>query len=152
MKGNTIIANGGQPNGRFVTGILSGVCYPGMQLQLKAGVEPINGNFTYEACSTAGANQPAFILLEDISQGVNPTTAYASGDLAQLYVPISGDELNLLYLNISGTSDAFTIGEKVIVNTAGKFIATTGTPFKNHQCEETVAAIAADTLVCTRWN
>lgn len=152
MKGSTILINGNQPNGRYVTGILSGVLYPGQQLQIKAGVEPINGNFTYEACSSAGANQPAFILLEDESQGVNATTAYADGALAQLYVPISGDELNLLYANIAGTADAFTIGQAIIVNNAGKFIATTGTPFKKHACEETVAAITTDTLVATRWN
>lgn len=152
MKGQSIIANGNQPNGRFVTGILSGVLSPGQQLQIKAGVEPINGNFTYEACSTAGANKPAFILMEDNSQGSVATTAYVDGALAQLYVPISGDELNLLYKNIAGTADAFTIGELMVVDATGKFVADTGTPQRKHQCEETVAAITADTLVCTRWN
>lgn len=151
-KGSTILINGNQPNGRFVTGILSGALYPGQQCQIKSGVEPINGNYTYEACSVAGANQVPFILLEDMSQGVNATTAWADGALAQFYVPLTGDELNLLYANISGTGDAFAIGAKVIVNNAGKFIATTGTPQRNHQCEETSAALTADTLLATRWN
>lgn len=151
-KGSLILINGVRPNGRFRSGILSGVCYPGMQLQMKAGVEPINGCYTYEACSTAGANQVPLILLEDENQGVNFTTAYADGAFGRMYVPIPGDELNLLYANISGTSDAFTIAQKVCVNNAGKFVTTTGTPQKNHQCEETVAAITADTLVATLWN
>ena len=152
MKGNSVIANGNQPNGRFVTAILSGVLSPGQQLELKPGVEPVNGNFTYQACSAAGANEPAFILMEDNSQGSSITTPYTDGALAQLYVPISGDELNLLYKNIAGTADAFTIGQKVVVDATGKFVANTGTPQRIHQCEETVAAITADTLVCTRWN
>lgn len=152
-KGSLILINGSEGKGRFVSGIISGTPKPGTQMQIKAGTEPVNGLFTFEPCSTAGDNAPAAILLEDENQGCPATLAYVTGSVGRLYYPISGDELNLLFANIAGTGDTFAIGAKVCVNNAGKFVATTGTPQRNHTVEETVStALAADGLVACRWN
>lgn len=152
MKGSIILINGVQPNGRFVSGIISGTVYPGMQCEMVPGTEPVNGVFTYRPCSTAGKKGPAFIALEDENQGVVATEAYVAGTLGRFYCPIHGDELNLLFEVQSGTGDNFAIGDLACVNNAGKFIATTGTPYQNQEVEETVAALSADTLIACRWS
>lgn len=151
-KGSLILINGSEGKGRYVSGIIYGTPLPGTQMQIKAATEPVNGLFTFEPCSTAGKNAPAAILLQDENQGGSATTAYVTGTVGRLYFPIAGDELNLLFANISGTGDTFAIGASVCVNNAGKFVATTGTPYQNHTVEETVStALTADALVACRW-
>lgn len=147
-KGACILINGGQPNGRFIEGIINDASYPGMCVELVPATEPVNGRFTYRASSVAaGSAKPIIVLLEDSLQGGLVTQVYTAGARAFFYEPHAGDELNMLVKNIAGTGDHFAIGDKMSVDNTGKLVAGTGTvqPF---QVEETQAAgITADTLL-----
>lgn len=153
MKGSQILINGVQPNGRFVAGIISGTPLPGMAMEMVPATEPIGGLFTYRAVSSQGVKENYFILLEDENQGCNVLTPMISGQVVRLYVPISGDELNLLVESESGTGHHYAIGDNLIVDNNGKFILTTGTPGRTPcTCEETAGApLSADTLLACRW-
>lgn len=148
--GNGIILNGTEPKGRFQECIVSGTPKPGTCMTKVAATEPVNGIFTYEAFNRGadGADAPTAVLLPDYLQGKLATDAYTNGDRGFLYFPLPGDELNMLLKNISGTSDAFAIGDPLMVDEdTGKLIAKTGTPEKvAFECAETVVAITEDTL------
>ena len=151
-KGSLILINGSDPSGRFRSGIISGTPKPGQQMQIKAGVEPVQGLFTFEAVSSASPSQTPFILLEDDNQGCVATLAYVAGTVGRMYTPLPGDELNLLFANVAGTGDTFAIGSKAVVNSVGKFVADTGTPYHKVTVEETVStALTADALVACTW-
>lgn len=148
--GNGIIITS-EPKGTFVEGIIDGTPKPGTVMQLKAGVEPVGGRFTYQVYDVAadGVRKQMLVLLPDLFQGRLATDAYASGERGFLYVPVAGEELNMLVANISGTGDSFAIGATLMVDDGtGKLIATTGSPQSEpFQVIETTAALTADTLV-----
>jgi len=149
-KGSEIIVSG-EPRGVFLEGFVSGTPKPGTVMQIVAGTEPVGGRHTWEAYNAdADGNQRlAAVLLPDQLQGKLATDAYASGDRCYLYAPAMGEELNMLVANISGTGDAFAIGDILMVDDGtGKLIATTGSPESEPFIVlETVAALAADALV-----
>ena len=153
-SGNEIIVSA-QPKGQFLEGWISGALKPGQCVQVKAGTEPVGGDFTYEkaAPSSDGDYLPIIVLLPDRLQGKLETDAYVDGDRCFLYVPAPGELLNMLLLDISGTGDDFTIGQKLMVdNATGKLIAFTGTPESvPFICMETVTDPTADHLtLCMR--
>lgn len=141
---------GGHPYS-FKEGIIDGTPKPGTCMTIKAAVEPVNGRFTYEAYNRAADAERAevIVLLEDELQGFGVTDAYVSGTRGRLYVPQNGDVLQMLFANISGTGDAFAIGDYVMIDDGtGKLIATTGTPeMECFKVLETQAGLTADTLV-----
>jgi hypothetical protein len=149
-KGNKILIRGDLEAHKEEI-IVSGTPKPGTVMQLTAATEPSGGIFTYEAFNrdADGDNNEIAVLLENESQGGLATDAYASGDRARIYYPQHGDELNMLVANVEGTGDSFAIGDLLMVDDGtGKLIATTGTPEREpFKVRETVAAIAADTLV-----
>lgn len=130
-KGNKIIVSS-EPQGRRLEGIISGTPKPGTLMQIKAssGLDT-NGRPTFEvyAPGTDGNRRPLFILLEDELQGKPITDAYADGDRGFLYVPLPGEELNVLFNNVAGTADDVAFGDLLIADTGtGKFNVTTGSP------------------------
>jgi hypothetical protein len=149
---NTIVCTQ-EPRGRFKEGIIDGTPYPGTIMQIKAGVEEVGGRFTYEAYNQAAdGDRPQgaiYILLEDALQGKTIDDAYVSGTRGFLYAPLPGDELLARLGDVSGTGDAHTIGEKMMVDDGtGELIVTTGTPeTEPFCCLETLAAPTADTHV-----
>lgn len=158
-RGNSIIVSC-QPNGRFVEGKIAAAQTPkpGQVVQLDLSIAYTTNNcFTwkiYDADADGGRPKgPFIILLPDHLQGKLASDAYAAGDRAFGYIPLPGDELNLLLLDIAGTGDDHTIGEMLIVDdTTGKFIATTGSPETEvAQLLETVTDPAADTLAWAIW-
>lgn len=158
--GNQIVAHGA-PRGVHHPGFLyvaSGSVYPGTVLQVKPGVEPRNGKvFTWKVYNpgTDGAIAgPIAVLDFDRMQGKTMTDGYTDGEPIQIYVPRPGEYLNMLFKNIAGTGDAFTIGQLLIVDdSTGKLIADTGSPAqKPFTCMETIAAITVDTLGLTLFN
>ena len=159
MKGASILINGNQPNGRFLEGIIYGTPAPGTVMEKVPGVELQNGRYTYRAVQTGanGDRRPQYVLLEDASQGVvadiNGANTYTSGRWGFLYVPLPGDELNMLFKNIAGTGDKFAIGDKAMVDAAtGKLIAGTGSAVSQpYEVGETVSAITADTLIAVMY-
>lgn len=146
---NIILSN--QPRGVFLEGIVDGTPKPGTVMSVVAATEPENGAYTWEPWNGAADGERSLIavLLEDSLQGKTENDAYVSGDRCFLYVPVAGELLNMLVANISGTSDAFAITDKLIVDDGtGKLIATTGSPeIEPFMVMETKAALTADTLV-----
>lgn len=157
-RGNCIVVSA-NPKGHFVEGILgSGVtAYPGMVVQVDHSIEQIGGRNTwvlYNADADGGMPKgPYIILTEDALQGLTMETVLTAGARVRGYIPLAGDELNLLLANIAGTGDDHTAGEMLIVDdTTGKFIATTGSPESEcAQLHETVTDPTADSLRYCTW-
>ena len=144
-RGNGIIVSA-EPRGRFVEGIIASgeTPKPGTIMQIKIATALVGGRWTWEmynADADGGRPKgPFIVLLPDDLQGKAATVAYAAGDRCFGYIPLAGDELNLLIGDVSGTGDDHTKGEMLIVDdTTGELIATTGTP-------ETEVAMLLETL------
>ena len=130
-KGSGIICSA-EPGGVRLEGTISGALKPGTIVQKKAGTAPVGGRFTYEAYNPAadGNQRPIYVLLPDELQGKLATDAYTDGDRCFVYVPIAGEELNILaYAAGTASDDAVAIGDLFIVDKGtGHLVATTGTP------------------------
>jgi hypothetical protein len=130
---------------------------PGQIVQIQIATAEQGNRWTWEiynADADGGRPKGPFIVLcEDLLQGKTTADAYAAGDRAFGYVPLPGDELNLLLLDIAGTADDHTKGEMLIVDdTTGKLIATTGSPETEvAMLLETVTDPTADTLAHCVW-
>jgi hypothetical protein len=154
-RGSDIIVTA-DPKGRWIEGKLDiGITpKPGTILQIKAssGIDN-NGRFTFElynADADGGRPKGPWLILDmDSLRGINQTTAYAAGDAVRCYVPMPGEEFNLLLADISGTADDHTKGEMLIVDdTTGLLIATTGSPeTEPFQLLETIIDPTANQLV-----
>ncbi len=97
---------------------------------------------------------PHIVLLEDRMRGRTPDDAYAAGDMAPAYIPLPGDELNLLFGNAVGTADDITAGGLGMVDDGtGKIIGTTGSP-EEEVCVfmESYTDPAADRHLWVKWN
>lgn len=158
MKGNQILIQE-NPKGVFKSVVISGTPKPGTAMlpKLATAVDD-NGLPTYEPYGTTAASgydgisndgdrAPIAILLDDVNQGKIYSTAYADGDVAKVYFPLPGEELNILLENQSGTADAFGAGDRVMCDDGtGKFIAADADaesePF---ELVEAVSAMTADT-------
>jgi hypothetical protein len=139
------------PKGTFINCIIDGTPKPGTCMQIKAATAAVGGRMTYEVAAPGGDGQRALmaILVEDSLQGKTVSDAYVTGTNATLYCPVPGEELNILFNNVSGTADDVAIGDLLILdNGTGKFNVTTGTvesePF---QALEAITDPTADTLL-----
>lgn len=113
---------------------------PGTMVAIDAAVEPVGGRHSVNADTTAGFG----IADVDYLQGKVNTDAYAIGDRVFVYVPQSGDELNVLFVASDG---AQAIGDVVgPVGAAGLFAAT-GTGWVIMETITVGASPAAGTLV-----
>lgn len=145
------------PRGRFMEGIIDTAEKPGTIVQIDFTQAKVGNRFHWVAYNRdADGDRPAgpfIVLLPDHLQGKTSADAYAAGDRAFGYVPLPGDELNLLIANLAGTADDHAAGEQLMVDDGtGKLVATTGTP------ETEVATLAenitdpvADTLAHCFW-
>lgn len=153
-QGNEIIVTS-PPRGVHLEGIIDGTPKPGTVMQIKAAVEPVGGRHTWEDydVDADGDQRLIAVLLPDQLQGKIAADAYVSGDRGFLYVPLPGEDLNMLVLNIAGTGDLFAIGDILMINDGdGKLIATTGSPESEpFIVMQTVAAITADTLIWCKF-
>lgn len=150
MIGNAIIVTA-HPIGKRIEGYIYGTPKPGTVVSVKAATEPVKGAYTWEPFNKGADGDRGLIaiLLPDKLQGKTEDDAYASGDRCFLYLPVYGDLLNMRVANISGTADAFAIGDSLMVDQGtGKLIATTGTPKSApFECLETSAALTEDKLL-----
>lgn len=150
----TIIVSS-NPQGRRVTGKLSGTAKPGTCHTVKAATEPENGRFTYEPYNRAGDGDqaPIAVLLEDLLSGKLVSTAGVSGDYREFYYPEPGDLLQMRLQNVAGTGDTFAIGDELMVDDGtGTLIAATGEEANPFNVRETVGtALTADTLVLVEF-
>lgn len=134
--------------GRITEGVVDGAYMPGTCLTVKAGTNPVNGRFTYEAWNRAadGNRAMTYVLLEDYLQGKGVDEAYLAGKRGFIYPPKAGDLLQLLVA--SGQTVAIET-YLIIDDGTGKLITGAGT----EQSEAFVAressggALGADTLI-----
>ena len=163
-RGNEILVSA-NPKGFYEECVISGTPKPGTVMELKKATAVIGGRWTFEPAGTTaavGANLgmaadgdrlAIAVLLPDQLQGKIATDAYADGDRGFLYYPVSGEELNMLLENQSGTADDFIIGSKLIVDDGtGKLLISASTvesePF---MCLEAITDMAADTLAWCKY-
>jgi|TARA_R110002096_G_scaffold55026_16_gene141645 hypothetical protein len=144
-SGNEIIVTG-EPKGVFLEGYITGTPLPGTIVTLDVSEAVSNGRFTYEPFSPAtGLRAMTAVLLPDSLKGKTETEAYVTGDRCFMYVPVAGEEMNVL---VQDSEDAIVVGDLLIVETAtGLLLETTGTPESEpFQALEALGTIAADTL------
>jgi hypothetical protein len=158
-RGNCIVLTA-EPRGEFVEGIVGAglTPKPGTAMQIDHSVGLIGGVHTWKLYDRAADGDrplgPIIILRENYLYGGDMTTAYAAGQRAYGYIPLAGDQLNLLLGDVSGTGDAHTIGEQLTIDDGtGVFIVTAGTPeIEPAVLCEAVAAPTSDTLAWCRWS
>lgn len=158
MRGTQVLVSS-EPRGKFVEGVIaSGITpKPGTIMQIDASVALVGGRHTWGLYSRdADGNRPKgpyIVLLEDKNRGRTYADAYAAGDRAFGYIPEAGDELNLLLSDVSGTGDAHTKGEILMVDSGtGEMIATTGSPESEPALLlETLSALTEDTHGWCIW-
>lgn len=128
-RGSSILITS-NPQGKFLEGIVDGTPKPGTVMEIKT---PFHQGGLHEwqvyQPGTDGNRRLIAVLLEDQYQGKLITDAYVDGTQCFLYVPIAGEELNMLLADVTGTGDDHTALEMLIVDTGtGKLVATTGSP------------------------
>jgi hypothetical protein len=130
-KGNSIVVQD-NPRGCFIEGIVSGTPIPGTVMEMVPATVPVNGRFTYRSSARgAGRDRMALILMEDSAQGGTMTGAYVSGTRCQMYVPLPGEDVNVL-VDVPGTGTSLgggpTIGEYLEYNNDGHLTLEVGSP------------------------
>ena len=152
MYPNDIIITA-DPKGHFAEGIIDGTPLPGTFVQLKAGVAPDgNGRHTYEPYNgTDGAKTAKILLLPDYNQGKGESDAYETGKRCFLYWPLPGDELRLLFKNLtgtgSGTDDDVKVGDNLSMTDDGLVEKAGAVDMFVAVSLENVGPLLADTLV-----
>lgn len=163
-SGNSIIVSS-QPRGVFKEGKINTgrTPKPGTIMVLVRGTaKDGNGRFTYEeygvtassgaqGVSADGDRENWFVLLEDRLQSKGPTDAYAADDVCFLYRPAPGEEINVLFKDVTGTgtNDEIDEGEKLTVDDGtGKLIRSNGTvEIEPFVALEALTDVTADTLL-----
>lgn len=166
MKGNKIVLTMPQQGNESELIVPTGeTWYPGMIVQLDASVALKHGVHTgaiYNRDADGDRPKGGWYVVTERNlalRGLGITDldtfdSYAAGDQASVYKPQNGDELNLLYKNVTGTADDVAVNDLLIVDDGtGKMIVTTGSP-------ETEVAMAlealvdptADTLIHCSWS
>ena len=125
--GNEIVVE--SQHGKKVEGIIDAALLPGVVVQIKAATEPQGGRLTWEAYNADADGNRRLVAVLDIDhlQGKTATDAYAANSRCFIWIPMPGDELNMVQ-NAAGTADDIAIGDLFIINDGdGKLLATTGT-------------------------
>jgi hypothetical protein len=138
------------PQGKFLEGVVSGTPLPGTIMQIVGGTAQQEERFTWQSANLAASGNWLMqaVLREDDNQGGTASTAYVSGTRCEMYVPISGEEMNCLYGLGSGTSNSLTPGTNLMVSSGqGILITSTGSPQQiAWMSYDTLTSVAADTL------
>jgi hypothetical protein len=154
VRGNSIILTS-NPKGVFLEGIIDDTSKPGTMMEITPTTGPTGGrpHFRHYQPSADGDPRMVAVLLEDDLQGFPATTAYVAGSRCRIYVPLPGEEMNVLVRDIAGTGDTHTIGDRFEPGHAdGKLIVqSTSANVGTFTAMETVPAPTADMLLwCMR--
>ena len=144
MAVNTIVLKGA---GRYEEGEADAAILPGEAIELAP-----DGN--YDPCQASQANaikrRGLQIAIEDALQGKTVDDAYADGDRVFFYIPIPGDEIQVLVKS----GENIDVGEKLVVEGggSGKFVASGGseTAYQLESLEDSGGALGAATLMRCR--
>jgi hypothetical protein len=157
-RGNLIVLT--PDRGHFVEGIINAgeTPKPGQIVQEDPTQALQGGRRVWKLYNRdADGNRPAgplIVLTEDRRIGRTMLDAYAAGERAFGFIPLAGCELNLLYMNVSGTADDVAAGDLLTVDdSTGKVIVTTGTPeIEVAHAQEAIVDPTADTLLWSTWS
>ncbi len=156
-RGNRIVVNP-DAKGAYEWGYVATAEYPGTIMQIDPSVALKAGKHTWVPYNRDADGDrpkgPFAVLVEDLYQSRAATTALTAGEIAKMYIPLPGDELNLLFFNQTGTADDIALGDLLIVDDG------TGKVFKSASTPETEVAVAleaivdpvADQLLWSRWS
>lgn len=117
---------------------------PGQHVSLKS-----SGEYELWNGSADGEQGETVLVTEDALLGKMVTDAYAVSSRFYGYIPLAGDEVQVLV----ASGENIAIGDKLIIDDGtGKCIETTGTPEQEvyRALESTGGALAADGLVLVR--
>lgn len=159
-RGNEIIVTA-DPKGQFDEMIVKSgqTFYPGMIVIKDFSVALVGGRHTakiYDSGTDGLMPAGAFWVVTNLIAalfGKLVSDSIAAGERFMGYSPRAGEELNLLLIDVTGTGDDHTVGEKLVVDDASsKLIAFTGTPNTVVAAlKETVTDPTADTLAWCEW-
>lgn len=156
-RGNRIVVNP-DAKGAYEWGYLAGAYYPGNIVQIDPTVALKAGKHTWKLYDRAADGDrplgPFGVLVEDLYKGKAATEALVSGELAKIYIPLPGDELNLMFGNASGTADDVTLGMAMMVDDGtGEIIPTAGSPQEApFVALEAITDPTADQLLWVRYS
>ena len=157
---NRIIVSS-NPKGKFLEGYVSGTPKPGTVMEMMSTAVSAGKNTFRATTRSTGAKGPQYVLLGDLLQGRlevgaslgtalgnTPGDAYVSGDRCFLYVPVAGEELNMIVASVAGTADDVAIGDLFGVETVtGKLKANSSYTATPYQAMETITDPTADYLL-----
>ncbi len=129
-RGSGIILSS-NPKGVFLSGIAGDTSKPGTIMQVALATERIGNNFTYIASApgTDGYKVLCAVMIESSKFGLSVGTAAVSGQLIEMYVPASGEDINVLVGEVAGTGNSYAIGDKLIIDAEdGLLVPFTGSP------------------------
>lgn len=150
-RGTGIIVSS-EPRGIFMEGTITDTSKPGQLVEIVPNQTFVGGEPNFRARSQSnGAAGPIFVLLNDDEQGKLSTDAYVANTRCRVYVPLAGEDVNVLLGDATGTGDIVTQGDLFGVSSLGKIIANAGFTSTPFQSMETLPGLSADTLVwCKR--
>jgi hypothetical protein len=133
VKGNKIIVTD-DPRGVYLAGVIGPAALPGSIMEVDPTVAvDVQGRKTwrYAQPGADGGATLVAILIEDAEQGKTALNAYVAGTFGRLYVPLPGEDMNVLLVDATGTgtSDTYPVGGYLEVkNNTGRFCASYGSP------------------------
>ena len=148
MATNNAIILSADPKGHFIEGKLAAgsTPLPGQVLVLLN-----TGEYQAWAGLADGNHDEVVVVLPDSLQGKTVTEAYGDGDHFFGYIPVPGDELNMLFETNVGVADDVAVADRMIVKIGGNLIVGAGTeqmlPFK---ALEAVNNATVNTLIAVR--
>jgi len=134
--------------------LLKGEYHPYEEAKIKSGqtIKPgmavdLDSSGLIIVPAASGKAIPKRVMLINTWTGKTKTDAWTAEELAKYIVPKPGSLINLLCLS----GETINIGTQVIINTAGKGIATTGSPAQTFgESEEAGGTLTADTFLAVR--
>jgi hypothetical protein len=129
MRGNDIVVSG-NPRGVFLEGTLLDSSLPGTIMEMDPNTAFIGGEpgRIASAPGTAGEAVLMAVLINDNLDGLPATSGQATGTRCRLYVPISGEDCNVLVGEASGTGVSVTQGDRLMIAaTGGQIVEATST-------------------------
>jgi hypothetical protein len=119
MRGNEILAMA-KPKGIFLEGRITGTPKPGTVMEIDPAQPEVNGRLGWRVYQPGANGTQAVIAVLDIDHlnGKTYADAYLDGSHCYLYVPVAGEELNMLVTETgtgTGTADNIALGDRLEV-------------------------------------
>ena len=127
MSRGTIVVSE-NPRGRFIEGDLAPDVAPKPGQCVSLSLQSADRGKYELAGNGQGNSKELVIVCEDSLQGGTVDDAYTAGSRFRGYIPLPGDEVQILFDDIAGTGDVLEIGDGIYINSLGKGYEESGTP------------------------